>query len=568
MKLREVKNRIGQVIEELWGPQLDSEKFEVAYPADSTFGDVTTNAAMVFARELGRPPRALAEELAQALGAAPEFVRVDVAGPGFINIQFDDALLLGLASQAPDLRPDHYAGKVVVAEYSDPNPFKALHAGHLYTTLVGDSIARLLEISGATVHRVNFGGDVGLHVARCLWGILQELGGEHPERLQDVPEKDRADWMSRHYVAGAAAYESSEQAKKDIAELNARVYRIHAEQDHDSPLAKIYWTGRTWSYDYFDQLYKQLGVTPFEKYYPESATTPLGIEKVKAGQAQGIFVESDGAVVYRGEDEGLHTRVFLTSQGLPTYEAKDLGLVFAKWQDYRFDISVIITGNDIIEYMKVVQAAMAKLEPSLAGRTIHLTHSMIRMAGGVKMSSRKGNGLRAMDIIESARAAAVAGPHEAREDSVMAAVKYAFLRQRAGGGDISYDPAESVSLEGNSGPYLQYAHARARSILAKVKTKPHLSSSKTRLELEPDERELARRLTQYVGVVDVAAAELRPHHICTYLYELAQTFNRFYEHNRVLGDEREEVRLLLVSAYAAVLEDGLSLLGIEAPHTL
>src|SRR5206468_2235755 len=250
----------------------------------------------------------------------------------------------------------------------------------------------------------------------------------------------------------------------------------------------------------------------------------------------------------------------------PTYEAKDVGLSMKKWEDYHFDRSVIITGNDIIEYMKVVIKSIEQFKPELAERTVHLTHGIVKLAGGVKMSSRLGNFLRAVDVLDAAAAANQAAYENSDEQTVLGAVKYAFLKQRMGG-DIIYDPEESVSLEGNSGPYLQYAHARARSILRKTET-TGIGNRSAVTELLAGERSLVRKLTEYPEVVDKAVAELMPHYISTYLYELAQAFNRFYEGNRVIGDEREAIRVGLIEVYAKTLQAGLSILGIAAPEKM
>jgi arginyl-tRNA synthetase len=254
--------------------------------------------------------------------------------------------------------------------------------------------------------------------------------------------------------------------------------------------------------------------------------------------------------------------VFINSQGIPTYEAKDVGLIMRKWQDYHFDKSVVITGNEQEQYMSVVLKSIEQFAPELVAATTHLTHGILKLQGGVKMSSRKGNILRAVDVLDAAEAANKAATGREDEKAVLAAVKYAFLKQRMGP-DIIYDPEESVSLEGNSGPYLQYAHARARSIVAKASAQPKQPAT-----LEDDERSLARKITEYPETVSKAVNDLMPHHICTYLYELAQTFNRFYEHNRVVDDAREAERLYLVELYATILKDGLELMGITAPERM
>lgn len=529
---------------------------------DPAFGDFATNIAMKLSKQLGENPRSIAEKLLPEIQKIDSVLEASIAGPGFINIRVTDEVITRALANATQT-PQTLAGKVIVAEYSDPNPFKVLHAGHLYTTLVGDAVSRLLEDAGATVHRLNFGGDVGLHVGKTMWAIIKHFGGEYPDKMADVAADKRLEWVSERYVEGNEAYETDESAKAEIVAANKRVYELHAANDHESEFAKIYWLGREWSYTGFDALYEQLQVSPFERYIPESEVTPLGLEIVQKGLKQNVFVESEGAIVFPGEDHELHTRVFINSGGLPTYEAKDLGLAAQKWQDYHFDQNVIITANDIVEYMKVVVKALSNFYPEVAERTHHLTHGVIKLPGGVKMSSRKGNILRAVDIIEAAEKAVEDLDNSSSNETTLAAIKYAFLKTRIGG-DVIYDPAEAVALEGNSGPYLQYAHARARSIASKS----NVSITNNLTDLDQGERTLAIKLTEFSEVVGRAAESLNPHLICTYLYELSQEFNRFYEHNRVIQDPRESERLYLVNVYASVLKKGLELLGIHAPESM
>lgn len=559
MAIHELKQQLVELTVKALGAEVATDRFDVSY-ADAQFGDFATNVAMVHAKAAKLPPRELAGRLIKEIEALPGVARAEVAGPGFINLTMTDEQIGEWAVRAPVNKPDTYKDQVVVAEYSDPNPFKVLHAGHVYTTVVGDAIARLYEVAGAEVHRVNFGGDVGRHVAQTMWAILREFDGEHPEKLKGVPEP-YAEWLAKNYIAGTAAYEDDAEAKAAITLLNKRIYQLHTENDHDSPLAQIYWTCRKWSYEAFDAFYARMG-TSMEKYYPESETADLGLAMVKKHVGE-VFEESDGAIVFKGEKYGLHTRVFINREGLPTYESKDIGLIIKKYEDYRFDRSVIVTANEQQEYMAVVTKAIEQFLPKLAKASTYISHGMVKLAGGVKMSSRKGNIIRATEVLDETAEAIVATGRKADDAVVLGAIRYAFLKSRIGG-NLVYNPAESISLEGNSGPYLQYAHARARSILAKASEVMPQSLS----ELEAGERLLARKLAEYPDVLIQATNELIPHVICTYLYELAQTFNRFYEKNRVMGDDREKVRLGLVSVYADVLRDGLGILGIKAPERL
>jgi len=524
---------------------------------DEQFGDYATNVALQLSGRLQRPAVELAREIVTELGQAG--IHADVAGPGFINMWMHDEGLWELALQR---KVDLNQGRIFVAEYSCPNYFKELHAGHLYQTLYGDALARIIEASGATVHRTNFGADVGLSAARAIWGILQYLEGEHPHKLDDVPESDRTSFIAARYVEGAAADTSdNDTAVTEIQEINKRIYAMHASNDTESDFAKIYYTTREWCRQYFIDLYEALHVDAFEKFYPESSTEGRGVQVVRDHIGE-VFTESQGAVIYDGEKDGLHTRVFITKEGLPTYETKDLGLILIEMEEFEFDHRVLITGKEQAEYMKVVWQATDKIVPGIAEKMTHLTNGLIRFGDGQKMSSRFGNVTTAMDVIHAVRTAVGDSGDTIRDTQIyLGALKYELLKYRLGG-DIAFDPQQSVSLHGNSGPYLQYAAVRAKAILVKV------TASEENFTLEPAERKVVRKLSEYRSVLERATKEMMLHHICTYLYELAQEFNRFYEGNHVAGDPREGVRSRIGREYLETLVHGLGLLGIEVPDKM
>jgi arginyl-tRNA synthetase len=286
-----------------------------------------------------------------------------------------------------------------------------------------------------------------------------------------------------------------------------------------------------------------------------------------------VFVESEGAKVFRGEEEGLHTRVFLTSQGLPTYEAKDLGLLALKSKE-PLDSSITITANEQNDYFKVVLAA-AKHLPELreiANKTAHVSHGMMRLTEG-KMSSRKGNVITGESLLTELTQAA-----REREDVAVGAVKYAVLKQGSGK-DIIFDPQKSLSLEGDSGPYVQYAHTRALSLIAKAKEagvasealgegKTWPSGPERTLQVSRSQSELERLLLHFPSVVERAAAELEPHYVTTYITELAGAFNAWYATERVIGGKHPSYALLLVQAVQQTLAKGLNVLGIPAPEKM
>ena len=366
----------------------------------------------------------------------------------------------------------------------------------------------------------------------------------------------------------------------------------------NNSLAELYWRGRELSYQYFDRFYDSIGVH-FDKYYPESTVANLGLAKVKEQLKKGVYEMSDGAVIFDGDKYGLHTRVFINREGVPTYEAKDVGLIFTKWQDYHFDKSIVITGNEQLDYMKVVLKSVEQYAPELVEKTTHLTHGLVKLPGGVKMSSRKGNFLKAVDVLEMVKSA-LKEEHGSTDETVsLAATKYAFLKYKMGG-NIIFDPHESVKMTGNSGPYLLYSCVRAKKILNKVgsvlkdddTTVLHRRVTATGVDpkmfakqnfgegKEPAgpaenmavstrvEHNIMKKILEYSALLDEAVSELAPHKVANYLYELAQAFSRFYENCEVIGSDQEAERIKLVEKYLSIMTHGLDLLGIAIPEEM
>ena len=548
--MNELVLKIQNVIKELFDVEIEPE---VTVAPETVEADFSSNVAMKLSGILHANPREIATKIAEKM---PEF-KAEVAGPGFLNFILSDEYFAGkidgfVDDFAKNISCDEYSGKTVICEFSDPNPFKVLHVGHLYTSIVGDAISRLFEYAGAKVVRANFGGDVGLHVGKTMWALLKS--GQKDFTIEDIAAK---------YVEGTKAYEEDERAKEEIVDINKKVYSIAENDLHGSELADIYWRGRELSYQYFEDFYNRIGVK-FDKYYPESTVAGRGLAEVKRGLAAGVYEVSDGAVVYRGDTKlNLHTRVFINKEGLPTYEAKDVGLIFTKWDDYQFDKSVIITANDIIDYMKIVLASVGEMNPELPARTTHLTHGNVKLPGNVKMSSRKGNFLKAVDILNLITDELKTEYNSEDEKVVLGATKYAFLKYKMGG-DIIFDPKESVKMTGNSGPYLLYSCVRAKKILSKIGDK----KAELNGELNTFERALSKKIVQYEDVLSEAVTEMAPHKVCNFLYELAQEFSRFYENCPVAGDAREAERAQIIRAYLNVMEHGLNILGIQIPEEM
>ncbi|MDQ2973348.1 MAG: arginine--tRNA ligase [bacterium] len=522
---------------------------EVSRP-DAEFGDYTTNVALQLAGRLGGNPREIAETLSQRL-KGDDIKKVDVAGPGFINITLSDSALVSTFSRELSKQRQ---GDTVVIETNNPNPFKAMHIGHAFNSILGDTIANLLEASGAKTYRVSYHGDVGLHVGKSMYSLLKFAAGD-VGKLDSVPEGERNSFMSKMYADGSKAYKENEAAKAEIDELTRQSF-TREDQLYSSIYDKVF----DWSFVQIDRDVARLGNKPVERKFLERDAEVRGVKIVQDNSPK-VFQESDGALVFKGSDHGSFDNVFISNRGTGLYAARDLGLIQLKNEQYHPLKSYIVTAEEQRAYFIGVLAAAELCGLEAAGGTTNISTGTVKLTTG-KMSSRDGEVVEIGWLFDQVAEAIKARGGEPDDQLVAGVLRYGFLRIRIGG-DVIFDINEAVSLQGNSGPYLQYAHARARSILAKANSK-HTEIS----DLQIDERSLARKIGQYTEVVDLATEELMPHHICTYLYELAQEFNRFYENNRVIGEERQELRLSLVAAYANKLRSGLGLLGIKAPERM
>lgn len=567
-----IRNLINEALESLDIKDVD---FVVEHPEDLKNGDYSTNVAMAGAKKLKTNPKELAEKivttLRQAQGEFPEIKEIQVAGAGFINFHLSPKFFHGsieeILNNTGFAENKSLKNKKIMVEYTDPNPFKPFHIGHLMTNAIGESIARILEASGASVSRANYQGDVGLHVAKAIWGLMKDI------KLQET--LDSIDIQARNiglaYVDGSDAYETNENAKAEIDEINKKIYSRESEK-----INAIYDWGFKVTMEAFEGLYKILG-TKFEYYFLESNMAPIGKEIVEDNTGN-VFEESDGAVVFKAEkyDPKLHTRVFITKAGLPTYETKELGLTVEKFKTLPdINLAIVVTANEQLDYMRVVAKAISLIYPEYTDKMKHITHGMMRLLTG-KMSSRKGNIVTGESLIHdtidlvrekiSDREWEESKKKEISEKVGVAAIKYSILKQ-ATGGDIAFDFETSISFEGDSGPYLQYSYARAKSVLEKAAVEnilpdPHSDSIEV--------FEVEKLLYRFPEVVARSADEYEPHYIANYLIEVARSFNSFYGNNMIVNkeDKTSAYKVALTFAFSFVMKKGLNLLGIEAPEKM
>ncbi len=532
------------------------------HPEILEHGDYATNVALSAAKSAGKAPKQIAGELKDQISkiineeGIKEISKVEVAGPGFLNFHLSREFFSGSVGnilEDEDFgKGEALSGKKVLFEYTDPNPFKPFHIGHLMSNAIGEAFSRIASNAGANVVRANYQGDVGLHVAKAIYGIMQS-------GISDLTAVN----IGECYTQGSKAYEEDTEAKSSIDEINKKIY-----EKSDQKINDIYDQGRKITLEAFEVIYKKLG-TKFDNYFFESEMAPIGQEVVKENTPN-VFEESEGAVVFKGEkfDPKLHTRVFITSKGLPSYETKELGLTISKFEKIDPEISVIVTAVEQKDYMRVVTEALRQIEPSLASRMMHVTHGMMRFAEG-KMSSRKGNvitGESLLKDVESAvsdkikdRELTESEKKEVAEGVAVGAIKYSILRQSPGK-DIIFDREKSLSFEGDSGPYLQYASVRTRSLLAKADAEGVKASTAS---VPAEAFAIEKLLYRFPEISARAWEEKSPQLLVEYLTSLAGAFNGFYATGQIVSEAPDSpYRVAITEAFGRVMERGLQMLAI------
>jgi arginyl-tRNA synthetase len=567
------------------GFDLDVKDIEVQVPVSLEHGDYSTNIAMQLAKELKDSPPNIAHKIDEYLDgdeSLKEYVsNIEVVAPGFINFTLNQEYLSTVLNEALKDefgRNDVLKGKRVILEYTDPNPFKILHVGHLFTNMIGESLARLYEASGAEVKRANYQGDLGLHVAKSLWG-LEKLLEQKGMTFDELAKKDlveRVNFLGEAYLFGAAEYKKEDPATvEDINNINyipfnlvdSEVFPDIKDSVKGRDLERMYKEGRDWCLEYFERIYKRMG-TKFDYYFFESEVSREGYKIVLDAVEKGIFIKDDGAIIFRGEeyDPSLHTRVFVNKHGLPTYDAKDLALPILKNEKFDYDESIIITGSEQGPYFKVVLKALEQLNSELSSATKHIGHGLILAGDGKKMASRSGGAASAEWLLDETKKRVMEKMGEKADEEIadriaVGSVKYAFLKV-ALGKNVTFDFDESTNFDGDTGAYAMYAYARAQSILKNAGVDPASVSKKI---FEGVELELVRTIEKYPRMVQMATKALSSNILIDYLFDLAKLFSRFYQEVNVSNSEGEELeaRAGIVKAVGKIVKNSLYLIGIE-----
>jgi arginyl-tRNA synthetase len=523
--------------------------------------------------------------------ALPQIAAFNVV-KGFLNISIADSYWL--EQLRTEILSDNFAvakpnGKKVMVEYSSPNTNKPLHLGHIRNNLLGFSLAEILGAAGYEVIKANLVNDRGIHICKSMVAWREFGQGETPQS-----SGLKGDHLAgKYYVWFDKAYKQQiqelveEGQTEDEAKKNAPLMKEAQEmllqwEAGDEAVINLWKTMNGWVYAGFDVTYKTLGVS-FDKYYYESNTYLLGKDIVEEGLAKGVFFKKeDGSVWIDLTEDGLDQKLVLRADGTSVYITQDLGTAQLKYDDFKMDESIYVVGNEQDYHFKVLFLILQKLGKSWAQGLYHLSYGMVDLPSG-KMKSREGTVVDADDLMadmfntaaETTEAMGkVDGFSEQDKNKLyrtigMGALKY-FLLKVDPKKRLLFDPKESIDFQGHTGPFIQYTHARIKSVLSRADYTA-ASSINDVAELDGIERDLIVTLTKFPETIAEAAAGHSPAVIANYVYELAKNYNKFYHEKSILQAEEERLkqfRLQLSAASAKVISKAMGLLGIDVPERM
>lgn len=564
-------------------------KFTLETPGDVTHGDYATNIALVLAKEKGVAPKVLAEEFAEVLREklSSQVRDITIAGPGFINFFLTDRSIQEMNKGGNIDTP--LSGKNVLVEHSSPNLFKPFHIGHLMNNIVGEFVSRAVAKGGANVTNLCFPSDISFGIAKAIYIWKKDIeNGTNVDVdvLQQTSTvesfKKVVEYFGDCYIKGVALAKENPNLEAEMREIASNLYS-EIESGGANNLVDDYnlWgKARNINQEYFRMILESIG-SKMGKTIFESEVGQIGKETVEKN-IPSVFTKSEGAIVYIPDEEkkDINTAVFINSEGHPTYEAKDLGLMYKKFTEYgAIDTSYFITDNEQAHHFRVVLDAASKINREWkmwAEKSKHVPHGRM-LFKGQKMSSRLGGVPLALDVVavveeevrekSSDKIAHLSDEEKGRlvRDIALSALRIAVLRSKPGI-NINFDPETSLSFEGDSGPYLMYTHARASSVLDKGTSQGFVP-----LFGNISPTELERVTPHYEEVLTDVIENLAPQKLVAYLFSVAQSFNSYYASNQILieGDDAGNAhRLAIVKRVKEILKDGLSVLGCNAPERM
>ncbi|GAB1464200.1 arginine--tRNA ligase [Pedobacter sp.] len=581
-----------KAVKELYGQEIAENVINIQETRKEFEGQVTI---VVF--PIVRFSKKSPEETAADIGSYLQQNVAEVEGfnvvKGFLNLVIAESYWIDLFNNTL-LQPDFLAikprGEKVMVEYSSPNTNKPLHLGHVRNNLLGYSVSELLKADGYDVIKVNLVNDRGIHICKSMLAWQNWGNSETPESSGIKGDH----LVSKYYVffdkeykkeieALVAEGQTEEEAKKNAPLIKAAQQMLLKWEQGDADVVGLWEKMNGWVYAGFDVTYKKLGVN-FDKYYYESDTYLLGKDTVEEGLAKGVFFKKeDGSVWIDLTADGLDQKLVLRADGTSVYITQDLGTAQMKYDDFGMDKSIYVVGNEQDYHFKVLFLILEKLGKSWAKGLYHLSYGMVDLPSG-KMKSREGTVVDADDLVAEMVATAKQKTEElgkindfsdAEKEELYAtiglgALKY-FLLKVEPKKRLLFDPAESIDFQGNTGPFIQYTHARIKSLLSKANYQ-FAPADYSKIKLSPTELEMVMLLAKYPTEITEAAKAYSPAFIANYLYEVAKLFNKFYhEVPPIIKEEDVAVkqhRLNICKIAADVIKSGMGILGIHVPERM
>ena len=590
-----IAEKAAEAVKSLYGAEMDQSAFQVQVTRKEFEGDYTL-VVFPLLKVSKSNPEATGNAIGEYLkGHFSEIASYNVV-KGFLNISFStlywNELFEGIAS-AEDFGQLAPTGRTVMVEFSSPNTNKPLHLGHIRNNLLGWSVSRLLEANGHKVLKVNLVNDRGIHICKSMLAWLKTGNGETPESSG----KKGDHLVGDYYVAFNNIYKEEvdrlvaggmpkEEAEKEAPSLKEAQEMLRKWEHGDVETVELWKKMNGWVYAGFNKTYRDLGIS-FDRTYYESQTYLFGKALVMKGLDMGIFEkEADGSVWCDLTADGLDRKLLLRGDGTSVYMTQDLGTAEQRFSEYNLDEHVYVVGNEQNYHFQVLKLILKKLGFAWADNIYHLSYGMVELPEG-KMKSREGTVVDADDLIEKMYATAKETSLELGKLSDMDHEEQERLFHMIGLGALKYfiikvdpkktmlfDPKESIDFNGNTGPFIQYTHARIKSILRKAASTGisyGISDVAEDTPLSAKEVRIIKLLDQFPGKIAEAGAAYSPAIIANYSYDLAKEFNQYYHDTPILKEEDGKLlryRLMLIDKVARVLVKAMSVLGIELPERM
>ena len=596
-----ISNSVIEAVKALYGQEVAPKMVQIQKTKQEFEGNLTL-VVFPFLKISKKKPEDTAQEIGQYLQDNCSAVATFNVVKGFLNLVIAQSAWLQLLA---DIDADAKYGErkadenspLVMIEYSSPNTNKPLHLGHVRNNLLGWSLAKIMEANGNKVVKTNIVNDRGIHICKSMLAWLKYGNGETPETSGkkgdhligdyyvafDKHYREEVKQLTAKYVAEGMDTEEAEKKAKEEAPLIKEAHEMLVKWEQNDPEVRALWEKmNNWVYAGFDETYKALGVG-FDKIYYESQTYLKGKAKVEEGLAKGLFERhADNSVWADLTNEGLDQKLLLRSDGTSVYMTQDIGTAEMRFKDYPIDKMIYVVGNEQNYHFQVLSILLDRLGFKWGKELVHFSYGMVELPNG-KMKSREGTVVDADDLIATMIADAKQTSEELGKFADMTdeerneiarivglgALKYFILKVDARK-NMLFNPEESIDLNGNTGPFIQYTYARIRSIMRKA-AEMNIPVGEMKAELSQKEIDLIQKMSDYASAVEQAGKDYSPSGIANYCYELTKEFNQFYHDYSILKEEdvqKRAVRLKIAANVAKVISNGMALLGIEVPERM